>query len=79
MQPLPDLLRRLHAEDLALLLGMQQKDLRKLCGRLREDRLIAVYETVFYGHSHDLSCRANPWQKKTAILAQRSAMGRRAL
>ncbi|KMU75594.1 transcription initiation factor IIE subunit alpha [Coccidioides immitis RMSCC 3703] len=33
----------LHAEDLALLLGMQQKDLRKLCGRLREDRLIAVH------------------------------------
>ncbi|KAJ9253563.1 hypothetical protein DTO195F2_7014 [Paecilomyces variotii] len=33
----------LHAEDLAYLLGMQQKDLRKLCGRLREDRLIAVH------------------------------------
>ncbi|KAK2797921.1 hypothetical protein FQN50_009017 [Emmonsiellopsis sp. PD_5] len=33
----------LHAEDLAHLLGMQQKDLRKLCGRLREDRLIAVH------------------------------------
>ncbi|KAI1951254.1 hypothetical protein LOZ57_001809 [Ophidiomyces ophidiicola] len=33
----------LHAEDLALLLGMQQKDLRRLCGRLREDRLIAVH------------------------------------
>ncbi|KAL5335951.1 TFIIE alpha subunit-domain-containing protein [Aspergillus crustosus] len=32
----------LHAEDLAFLLGMQQKDLRKLCGKLREDRLIAV-------------------------------------
>ncbi|MCJ1448263.1 MAG: hypothetical protein MMC23_008778 [Stictis urceolatum] len=30
-------------EDLALLLGMQQKDLRKLCGRLREDRLLAVH------------------------------------
>ena len=29
-------------EDLALLLGMQQKDLRKLCGKLREDRLISV-------------------------------------
>jgi transcription initiation factor TFIIE subunit alpha len=34
---------RLHAEDLAHLLGMQQKDLRKLCARLRDDRLIAVY------------------------------------
>jgi transcription initiation factor IIE alpha subunit len=34
---------RLHAEDLAFLLGMQQKDLRKLCAKLREDRLIAVY------------------------------------
>ncbi|EFQ99167.1 transcription initiation factor IIE subunit alpha [Nannizzia gypsea CBS 118893] len=33
----------LNAEDLALLLGMQQKDVRKLCGRLREDRLIAVH------------------------------------
>ena len=31
-------------EDLAHLLGMQQKDLRKLCGKLREDRLLAVYE-----------------------------------
>ncbi|KAM5454282.1 hypothetical protein MaudCBS49596_002298 [Microsporum audouinii] len=35
----------LNAEDLALLLGMQQKDVRKLCGRLREDRLISVYGT----------------------------------
>lgn len=34
---------RLHAEDLAFLLGMQQKDLRKLCAKLREDRLISVY------------------------------------
>jgi transcription initiation factor TFIIE subunit alpha len=33
----------LHAEDLAFLMGMQQKDLRKLCAKLREDRLIAVY------------------------------------
>ncbi|EDN10892.1 transcription factor spTFIIE alpha subunit [Histoplasma capsulatum] len=33
----------LHPEDLAHLLGMQQKDLRKLCARLREDRLIAVH------------------------------------
>lgn len=33
----------LHAEDLAHILGMQQKDLRKLCARLREDRMIAVY------------------------------------
>ncbi|KAJ5088052.1 hypothetical protein N7456_011668 [Penicillium angulare] len=32
----------LHAEDLAFLMGMQQKDLRKLCARLREDRLIAI-------------------------------------
>ncbi|KAL2872648.1 putative transcription factor TFIIE complex alpha subunit [Aspergillus lucknowensis] len=32
----------LHAEDLAFLLGMQQKDLRKLCAKLREDRLIGV-------------------------------------
>ncbi|OQE19779.1 hypothetical protein PENFLA_c018G04886 [Penicillium flavigenum] len=32
----------LHAEDLAFLMGMQQKDLRKLCAKLREDRLIGV-------------------------------------
>lgn len=25
---------------------MQQKDLRKLCARLREDRLIAVYDLL---------------------------------
>ncbi|PGH23649.1 hypothetical protein AJ80_02255 [Polytolypa hystricis UAMH7299] len=37
----------LHAEDLAVLLGMQQKDLRKLCARLREDRLISVYGLQF--------------------------------
>ena len=40
---LTDFNSRLHAEDLAFLLGMQQKDLRKLCARLREDRLISVY------------------------------------
>ena len=33
-------------EDLARLLGMQQKDLRKLCGKLKEDRMIAVYGTL---------------------------------
>lgn len=27
-------------------MGMQQKDLRKLCARLREDRLIAVYVQI---------------------------------
>ncbi|KAJ5542929.1 Transcription factor TFIIE complex alpha subunit [Penicillium sp. DV-2018c] len=32
----------LHAEDLAFLMGMQLKDMRKLCARLREDRLIGV-------------------------------------
>lgn len=26
---------------------MQQKDLRKLCAKLREDRLIAVYASAF--------------------------------
>lgn len=36
----------LHADDLAVLLGMQQKDLRKLCGRLREDRMLAVASRV---------------------------------
>ncbi|KAK2743056.1 hypothetical protein FQN57_005012 [Myotisia sp. PD_48] len=33
----------LHADDLSHLLGIPQKDVRKLCGRLREDRLIAVH------------------------------------
>lgn len=37
-----EVLCRLPNEDLALLLGMQQKDLRKLCGKLKEDRLLAV-------------------------------------
>ena len=36
----PDI--RLPNEDLAIVLGMQQKDLRKLCGRLREEKLLAV-------------------------------------
>lgn len=44
---LTNLNSRLHAEDLAFLLGMQQKDLRKLCARLREDRLISVYGYCF--------------------------------
>lgn len=30
-------------EELAILLGMQQKDLRKLCARLREDRLMTTH------------------------------------
>ncbi|KAK4694193.1 transcription initiation factor TFIIE subunit alpha, partial [Lecanoromycetidae sp. Uapishka_2] len=30
-------------EDLAYLLGMQQKDLRKLCGKLRDDRMLSVH------------------------------------
>ncbi|KAG8531483.1 uncharacterized protein KY384_003112 [Bacidia gigantensis] len=33
---------RLPVDDLAYLLNMQSKDLRKLCGKLREDRLLAV-------------------------------------
>ncbi|KAK2834841.1 hypothetical protein FQN49_006858 [Arthroderma sp. PD_2] len=33
----------LNADDLGLLLGMPPKDVRRLCGRLREDRLIAVH------------------------------------
>lgn len=36
------ILYRLSNEDLAHLLSMQPKDLRKLCGRLREDRLLVV-------------------------------------
>lgn len=28
-------------------MGMQQKDLRKLCARLREDRLIAVLDYLY--------------------------------
>ena len=37
-------------EDLALLLGMQPKDLRKLCGKLREDRLITVLVCLSVAH-----------------------------
>ncbi|KAL8989109.1 MAG: hypothetical protein Q9177_001932 [Variospora cf. flavescens] len=37
------ILYRLSNEDLAHLLSMQPKDLRKLCGRLREDRLLVVH------------------------------------
>ncbi|KAL8651145.1 MAG: hypothetical protein Q9210_003424 [Variospora velana] len=37
------ILYRLSNEDLAHLLSMQPKDLRKLCGKLREDRLLAVH------------------------------------
>lgn len=29
---------------------MQQKDLRKLCAKLREDRLIAVYAPFFFNY-----------------------------
>lgn len=43
--------RRLHTEDLAHLLGVQQKDLRKLCAKLREDRLIAVYSSHLHSRS----------------------------
>lgn len=43
LEPCANMTRSLHAEDLAHILGMQQKDLRKLCARLREDRMIAVY------------------------------------
>ncbi|KAI5284940.1 General transcription factor IIE subunit 1 [Ascosphaera acerosa] len=33
----------LNADDLALLLNMQKKDLRKLCVKLRDDRMLAVH------------------------------------
>jgi transcription initiation factor TFIIE subunit alpha len=34
---------RLRDDDMAYLLGMQSKELHKYCGRLKEDRFIAVY------------------------------------
>ena len=34
---------RLRDDDMAYLMGMNTKDLHKLCGKLREDRLLAVY------------------------------------
>ena len=34
---------RLPNEDLAYLLQMPSKELRKLCGKLKEDRLLSVY------------------------------------
>jgi transcription initiation factor IIE alpha subunit len=38
-----DFIGRLRDDDMAYLLGMHTKELHKLCGRLREDRFLAVY------------------------------------
>ena len=40
---LADDLGSLPVDDLFFLLGIQQKDLRKLCGKLREERMLARY------------------------------------
>lgn len=34
---------RLRDDDMAFLMGMNTKELHKLCGKLREDRFLAVY------------------------------------
>jgi transcription initiation factor IIE alpha subunit len=34
---------RLRDDDMAHLMGMNTKELHKLCGKLREDRFLAVY------------------------------------
>lgn len=36
-------LDRLRDDDMAFLMGMNTKELHKLCGKLREDRFLAVY------------------------------------
>jgi transcription initiation factor TFIIE subunit alpha len=33
---------RLRDEDMVYIMGMQSKELHKLCGKLREDRFLAV-------------------------------------
>lgn len=38
-----DRVDRLPKEDLTLLLGIHPKDLGKLCGALKQDRMLAVY------------------------------------
>jgi hypothetical protein len=38
----------LRDEDMVYLMGMQSKELHKLCGRLREDRFLAVYATLHF-------------------------------
>lgn len=50
------MLSRLSNEDLAHLLNMQPKDLRRLCGKLREDRLLAVSVLLQRLRSHALCC-----------------------
>lgn len=36
----------LRDDDMAYLMGMNTKELHKLCGRLREDRFLAVYAHI---------------------------------
>jgi transcription initiation factor TFIIE subunit alpha len=36
------MINRLRDDDMAYLMGMHTKELHKLCGRLREDRFLAV-------------------------------------
>ena len=43
-----DFINRLRDDDMAYLMGMHTKELHKLCGRLREDRFLAVYDFPFY-------------------------------
>ena len=38
-----DIVISLRDDDMAYLMGMNTKELHKLCGRLREDRFLAVY------------------------------------
>lgn len=38
---------RLRDDDMAYLLGMNTKELHKLCGKLKEDRWLAVSVIVF--------------------------------
>lgn len=44
---------RLRDDDMAYLLGMNTKELHKLCGKLKEDRWLAVSVIVSCINSHD--------------------------
>ena len=39
---------RLRDEDMVYIMGMQSKELHKLCGKLREDRFLAVFVVLHH-------------------------------
>jgi len=60
-----DKINSLRDDDMAYLMSMNTKELHKLCGRLKEDRFLAVYVTLIYR-------QATFNTSHTATLAQRS-------